>query len=484
MNQFNLIDNSWIPVRYLDGKQCLISLETAFVDATRIADLNCQPHERISLMRLLVCITQTVFAPPVTDEDWEGYAESMATDIPAYLNRDQVFQNFNLLGNGPRFLQLPLTETKQTPKLDFLEFKFGSNPRFIDHTAGEIRKHEPHQIALNLLCFQNFYVGGSTGSPANGGVSGNGPALKMLHTYLIGGSLKHTIVLNCLDRQQIRELGVPFWETEAKLTSNCSSGYLNRLVPRSCKIWIRKGLTHFRIEQGVKHEEFEAYREPSATVKVGNDKKLHLLRAEYDKGIWRDLHLITCMKNFQEENATGPKSLQSHLDQFEEDSDISLWSGELIKGIRAKIEGSQEAFLTIPYRLFSEHGQSTYSAGISYSDKISSILGFAVDSYAKTLEAKSSRAKKSAHRKGLINVAKRYFWNALDQQVDTLLEIVRHPEARKEDFGKGYDPWTLTVNCAARMAFKDTCPRRSPRQLKAYAAGLRTLCIKNKQPLN
>ena len=47
MNKFNLIDNSWIPVRWLDSARsdspAFVSLHEAFTRAEEIADLDCAP---------------------------------------------------------------------------------------------------------------------------------------------------------------------------------------------------------------------------------------------------------------------------------------------------------------------------------------------------------------------------------------------------------------------------------------------------------
>jgi CRISPR system Cascade subunit CasA len=65
MTNFNLIDHPWIPVRWLDQqKSPLVSLNDAFARSGEIADLDCQPHERIAIMRLLVCITHATLPPP------------------------------------------------------------------------------------------------------------------------------------------------------------------------------------------------------------------------------------------------------------------------------------------------------------------------------------------------------------------------------------------------------------------------------------
>ena len=54
----NLTTDPWIPVSWLDGSHGLASLREAFERGHEIRDLNVRPHERISLIRLLICVAQ------------------------------------------------------------------------------------------------------------------------------------------------------------------------------------------------------------------------------------------------------------------------------------------------------------------------------------------------------------------------------------------------------------------------------------------
>ncbi len=60
----NLGFDLWIPVTYRDGTNRLISLADVFREGDRIADLAVRPHERIALMRLLVCVAQASLGRP------------------------------------------------------------------------------------------------------------------------------------------------------------------------------------------------------------------------------------------------------------------------------------------------------------------------------------------------------------------------------------------------------------------------------------
>ncbi|MGL4398332.1 MAG: type I-E CRISPR-associated protein Cse1/CasA, partial [Luteolibacter sp.] len=109
MTDFNLITHPWIPVRWLDGHHSSVGLEELFRRAADIADLDAVPHERISLIRLLVCITQAALGAPADLYGWEDFGGDLEEAVPAYLARAEIFPHFNLFGDGPRFLQCKAT---------------------------------------------------------------------------------------------------------------------------------------------------------------------------------------------------------------------------------------------------------------------------------------------------------------------------------------------------------------------------------------
>jgi CRISPR type I-E-associated protein CasA/Cse1 len=115
MQNFNLIDSPWIPVRWRADATTdtpLISLSDAFTRGTEIADLDCAPHERIAVTRLLVCITHAALGAPNDEEEWDGFGTNLAEAVPAYLMRTDIYPHFNLLGEGPRFLQENVSHKK------------------------------------------------------------------------------------------------------------------------------------------------------------------------------------------------------------------------------------------------------------------------------------------------------------------------------------------------------------------------------------
>ena len=463
MNSFNLTTDPWIPVRYLDGRSTSLSLHQLFAEVATIADLAVPPHERISILRLLVCITQATLGAPETPYDWGGWGIDLESATADYLVKWNDL--FNLMGEGKRFLQAPIKDEKNYPTAQIVfHFATGNTPALLDHQGDEDRELSPAFIARALLVYQNHFVGGSLASK----VKGNGPALKALHSLLIGKSLRETILLNCIDLETLHPstLGKPVWEGCGKFD------FLARLAPTPCKLWLVKDATRICIDQGIIYPDFEAagVRETSATIIVGKRGGVEtpvLLRANIGKGIWRDLHLITVL---QKVGSKAPLTFQSHLGGDQRADEITFWTGELIKAKDAKILDAVESVFTVPFEMFEEIGQIRYQSGVAFAEDFSKRIYGAVKSYFATLMQDSAPTES----------AQRHFWNTLDQQSHLLLQLLKgagtaHDPMGSADFGKGPDPWTAAVRAAGNAAYEATCPRQNPRQLQAYAAGLRVL---------
>ena len=74
----NLTIDKWIPVVWHDGRHDSVSLNDVFLSGDKICDLSVRPHERIALMRLLVCIAQAALDGEMRGGQsyWGGHAEA------------------------------------------------------------------------------------------------------------------------------------------------------------------------------------------------------------------------------------------------------------------------------------------------------------------------------------------------------------------------------------------------------------------------
>lgn len=475
---FNLIASPWISVRWLDGRQNEISLADLFANAASIADLSAAPHERVSLMRLLVCIAQTALGAPADYCGWDDFGDDFEEKTGEYLARSDIAARFNLLGDAPRFLQTTVTRSGEPVAASKLNPRLatGNNPTLLDHEGAGTRVFPPHSLAFTLLAFQCFY-------PLYGaGYKGKGPCVdsNMAHAISLGSTLRETILLNCLDAETIARafangMGKPIWELDeaaADFVALATGSYLGRLVPRHRNVWLLDDGTGFLIDNGgIQYPGFDAAREPSATVVVVKDRP-RLLPLRADRAIWRDLHAITVVRQ-RDQGAAGaaPLSLSSHSTQFSA-RDAVIWVGGMITDLKAKILDTTDSTFALPPEMLTEIGRNIYAGGVEYAETRSRMLWAGVSTYAATLMSET----------GPTSAALRHYWNALEQQSSVLLEIARDPSRLAgKQFGEARDEWTVAVRAAAQRAYEATCPRSTARQHHAFAEGQKRLWPKPKK---
>lgn len=477
-NSFNLVENPWIPVRLAEGgRHRLVGLEELFRTAASIQDLDCAPHERIALLRLLVCITHAALGAPESPEEWGDFGADLAEKVPAYLQRPEIKPHFNLLGDGPRFLQVGISTAKEAVDITKLVFHLatGNNPTHFDHEGGSPgRSLSPAQAAMAILTFQNYYP------PYGAGHKGKGPCVdrNMIHTLLHGERLAETILQNCLTRDLISEhfpdFGKPIWEIAdgEDFEKTATTSYLGRLLPRHRTILLNDSLTGFHIDQkGMEYPNFEESREPTSTLKVFKKKdalERSLLDCKLDRAMWRDLHAFLVIKHARAEEVSAPLNLLVQCRRA--GNEFTIWTGGLVTDGKAKIFDALESSFTIPTIMLHEGGRALYQGGVEFAETQSWRLKEAVTAFAKAMKSESAPVAKAQQR----------FWHTLDRESPLLLKLAADTPAM--GYAERGHPWGDLVRAAAREAYEATCPRQTPRQIQAFAAGLKKLSVPKPKP--
>ena len=78
----NVAFDPWIPVVAASGEGASVSLYTALAEGEKIADLAVRPHERVSLMRLFLCVAHAALNGPEHYDEW--------CDVPKKLPRLRI----------------------------------------------------------------------------------------------------------------------------------------------------------------------------------------------------------------------------------------------------------------------------------------------------------------------------------------------------------------------------------------------------------
>ena len=479
----NLTHDPWIPVIAADGRQRLVSLQEAFASAHEIRDLSVKPHEKIALLRLLICITQAALDGPKDFDAWETCRDGIQPAVKSYLEKWRAA--FELFGDGPRFSQMSglkaakeEVEGNPATKLD-LTLASGNNASLFDNAAGNLRAVDAGRLALTLLAFQCFSPCGRIGvAKWNGadtpdkGSSKHAPCTpsSMLHTYLHGDSLLVTIHLNLLNKDEARDLpglgwGKPVWElpvnaaSDTEAIANATASYLGRLVPLSRAIRLDAEGRQMILANGLDYPLAPIFREPAVTM-VPRDDETAVLGVSLGRSIWRQLSAVTVKRRSNKDAISGPLALRN----IDGSQGCSLWTGALVAAGNGKIEDVVEAAYDVPAGMFRDAGRKLYEEGVAHAGRWQESVSKSVKAYAGTMKLEPVPYDRARH----------YFWTAIEQHVPILLKLADKPE---EAGDLKVSVWGKRVKEAAHAAFEFACPHQTPRQIQAYAIGLQQLFL-------
>ena len=499
----NLTTDAWIPIVWNNGKPGTVSLREAFERGEEIRDLAVRPHERISLMRLLICIAQAALDGPNDQDDWKTCLPRIVPAALDYLNRWR--HAFELFGNGQRFLQVANLkktakksdddddEGNSTSKLD-LALATGNNTTLFDNAGGPERTFTSAELALMLTTFQCFSPGGRIGVVLwNGketlgkGSSNHAPCLAggMLHALLRGDNLLATLRKNLMTKQQAEQFfgqvswGRPVWElmpqqlTDADAVRNANRTYLGRLVPLTRAIWLADDCRSLILANGLEYASYaDGWREPSATIVIrtikGQPARV-VLPVSIEKAAWRELHALTVKAVTQNTNG-GPAALQniSNKEAFD------LWVGGFVAN-KAKPVDTIESVFHVPATMLTEPSQMVYEAGVRLAETRAFLVKRAASVYHKELGDNLDRPEMKNRRQQIQSNATAQFWTDIESAVPRLLEVAAAPEILGLNRKWHKTAWGQSVWRAARAAYERACPHETPRQIRAYALGLKTL---------
>ena len=510
---FNLVDEPWLPATLAEnfpdaksrGPLPRISLREAFEQGDKIVDLRCYPHERIALMRLLICIAQRALNGPEDENDWKKCRERLASEAVSYL--DKHTDSFNLFGDEPRFLQVkPRSKatTFSTQKFRFIDED--GTTLFDGHVQPRCRLSSA-ELTVGLVTFQSFAAGGRVEGASDSLPAGLCREGSALHAILLGGSLRETIWLNLVSMDQVAEnRAVVFGDASWHGDKDADKSYLYRLAPTARNLWLADDGAFVDGRGGKRFLTFErdSVRELTASIRTRRKGSPRATESEelvsgtagagVPKAAWRELHALAVLKSSQRRG--GPPALQHSitLQAANGNAATHLWCGALIGGGKGRVAGVGdviESVFRLPVRFLADveaalgdnprncpGPNQTYRTGVKLAEDWSDRLQDAVYAYHAKL-ADAERGKKVKNK-----VAMRY-WTALEHRAEPVL---LHDVAVRSDRYWSNDahwmarsPWGNEVIRAAHDAYNFACPHGTPRQLRAYAAGLAVLTGENRR---
>lgn len=480
----NLTTDPWIPVLRADGLRGPVGLEQAFEEADRIRDLAVRSHERIALMRLLLCVAHAGLNGPKNHTDWLHCQKRIAPAALKVLRAHR--KNFELFGNGPRFGQL-YSGTKHAlrpsakdltwaSKLE-LVLATGHNPTVFDNAGVVAREFKPLDLARMLVTYQAF-------SPLVGrGYKGRSPCVEanMLHCLLRGQTLLESIWLNLLDRKTVEETygakawGQPIWllmparRSDSAAIANATKTYLGRLCPLPRAIWLADDFRAIALDNGLVYPAWTGEpAEPTATTVTPTKRERRVLAVQLDRSIWRDLPALAAKRR-----SDGPRGALA-WQRFPEDRACDFWVGGLVTDYKAKVLNAVESSFPLPKNAGSDEFLSFYSGGVRYAEDWATALERGLMAYRRSLGDNLGKRTRLLKQK-----AAAHFWTAIEAAArDVLIPLCANPPDELKCAGPYYldytqkeSGWGALVKQAAEDALAIACPRASTQQAAAFGEG-------------
>lgn len=502
----NIAFDPWIPVVDAAGVRSLISLHSALTQGERYADLAVRPHERVALMRLLLCVGHAALNGPRDYDEWLEIPERLPPAVDVYLA--QWRDSFELFHPEKPWLQVaeiiknksqPVTDADWTPvaKLEFA-FASGNNSTLFDHQGeSEERIMELPAVVLAMLAFQCFSLGGTSSQVFWNGVRSvkytkDAPCApaSMLHTFLRGPNLPAMIHLNLVTLEDMTlrnselSFGRPVWEKvprgwiDKENVQSAVSTHVGRLTPMTRLIKLHPSGRKMLLGDGLVYPTFaEGFPpEPTATVvirKKQNNQERTLLSFSPSKATWRELGAIVVKRNAQETG--GPLALNFIPD--DQACDIIVAALARNKGT---ILDTTESVFHVPVQLRTSEGNTVYEFEVRNAENMAYRLGRAVETYRKEVDhgwegrvKNTEPPKRKQLQEKLHATATNHFWTAVEGCLSLLMAHIT--ALGTEQAPPTLEAWRKMLFASACTAYSVACGQETPRQMRAFVKGRQTL---------
>lgn len=537
----NVAFEEWIPVVDTSGNRRLASLCSVLTEGEKYADLAVRPHERVSLMRLFLCVAHAALNGPKDYDEWIEAPKRLPKAAKKYLAEWK--DSFELFHKKKPWLQVKELKNNKTSPVSLLDFELatGNNATLFDH-KGQMsdRGIKPKRIALNLLTFLNFSSAG--GLPVaqwktvkrNQVGNPDSPCLSqsMAHCLLRGKSLMETIHLNIPSYDNIIKtyksfvshkkdmknkewariefsdipIGKPIWEMFPDLPSgndpairNATKTYLGRLVPLSRWIKLLHKSNQMYCCNGYKYDTFKDGfpAEPTAAVRVAitRDKdgvetfERRVVKADPLKALWRELSALLIERTAY--GLGGPIAMGN----APRDSNFDFQVCAMIRD-QASMDIAVES--VFPIKPAFQNKFPIYQAEVTGNTNIMGAEGHArklrraIEEYRKLIDAdwmpriKRTEAKKQGVlRNRLAETAFLSYWTSVEKNLSLLMNHINAVEVGSNDSEPTLKIWRKMLFKASIDAYSAACGQETPRQMRAYAKGFELLTkSKDKQEGN
>ena len=320
MPRFNLIDEAWIPVLWLDGTHGELGIRDTLLQAERIAEIeDASPLVVAALHRFLLAVLYRALEGPTDGQQAKAWFKQgwPSGKIEAYL--DKWRGRFWLFDQRYPFGQIPAFEPRIWRAWTALAAEHNADNAKVlfDHVdvnrAGTIT---PAQAARWLLATQTFSVSCGKSELAH---TGTAPSATAVMALPLGGNLVDTLSYSLVPQNRLVLAGdIPLWEREPEtleaLKSGCDrlvSGFADRYTWRIRAIRLQPdanfAVSRLAFASGV-GARAEQQSDPMLSYRV-DDKKGRLPVIFRERGFWRDFDSL-----LPDASGSAPQVLEHAID--------------------------------------------------------------------------------------------------------------------------------------------------------------------------
>ena len=480
-NKFNLVDEPWIPI----AGRGLVGLAEVFSDSNLPA-LGGNPIQKIALTKLLLAIAQSAYTP-VDDKDWKNLGKAgMAKKALEYL---KVKKDLFLLYGEKPFLQMPAIAQAEKQSFGAVQISVATgNTTVLTQSQIEILLTDAEKAVL-VVQLMSFCLGGkktdnsavltpgyqgklnSKGKPSTGRP---GPSIGFkgfLHSFLNGGTLKETLWLNLLTKENIKEVknfcdevGTAPWLKMPKgedcpTAQSLKNSYMGRLIPISRFVLLAEDGLYY--SEGISHPGYaEGVSDASVAVNFSL-KKPRALWVDPERRPWRQMPALLSFLGSEKNSSfdclqlrVGISRVKRFLPAF------GIWCGGLRVSSNAGeqyvsgLDDFVESEISLDSSWLEEIWFTKLKQEMNELEQLSKIIYGTTMTFCKSqkLDGKDRSAQ-----------ATHLFWQFCERRFQNLVY------ACEDKSGEETKKLRRVFGAFAEKAYNTFCPRGTARQLDAWA---------------
>ena len=380
---FNLVDNPWIPCKFIDGTKTLVSFKELFNNAGKIEDIDSDnPLVNGSLFRLLIAIIHRAINGPAEIVAWndlwsnDEFQQDILLIINSYL--EKWYDRFFVFHKEYPFYQVSdLNETKVTTIAILApQLASGANATLFNHCTDKY----PMKISIDkairwVIAIQNFALGGLntpydsvrfTDCRKNNKSATGAPLAQAALVIIIGKTLYKTLLLNLHRYNTLKNIPYkisgddkPIWErnTYTLPEERMPNGLVDWLTyqPRAIKLVHENGEDYIKkaiLMVGEKLPKTEHRRNFETMVGFKKIKKskgkdpFTAINFTSQKAVWRDINVLLQIN----EDQIRPKTMNWISDLiFKKVLNLDYFSLQLFGAISSQASFLQFKYESLPF---------------------------------------------------------------------------------------------------------------------------------------